>query len=107
MGKKVEIPRRGRSLTIRHPEDSTNAACNIYSDNYTARTTKQSYDHSPQKMVENGNDPLSILAAIAFFDPLDLFGSTTMALIASFALLVIAIAISFLVEGLMDIEAVI
>lgn len=107
MGRKSEIQRRGRSLTVRNPKDSTNAACNIHNGKHNAKIPKRSSYNSPLRTVEKENNPLSVIAAVAFFDHFALFGDTTLALIASFALLLVAIAISFFLEDVTDMEGII
>ncbi len=94
-------------MTVRNPKDSTNAACNIHNGKHNAKIPKRSSYNSPLRTVEKENNPLSVIAAVAFFDHFALFGDTTLALIASFALLLVAIAISFFLEDVTDMEGII
>ena len=94
-------------MTVRNPKESTNAACNIHSGKRIAKIPRRSSYNSPLRTVENENNPLSVIAAVAFFDHFALFGDTTLALIASFALLVVTIAISFFLEDFIGMEGII
>jgi len=103
--KNTKISRRGRSLTVRNPEDSTNAACNIHGGKRKT-TTMPSPDcqPKPRSKMENDNESLSLVATMAFTDRFALFGNSTLALITSFVLLVVAVAISLLLEDVIDAE---
>lgn len=95
-----KIRRRGRSITVRNPEDSTNAAYNIHRGHYN--TTRS---QCPQKLrVENQDDCLSVDATITLADPFAFLGSAAILLTASFALLMFAVAISLLLEDISDDE---
>jgi hypothetical protein len=102
--KNTKIYRRGRSLTVRNPEDSTNAACNIHGGK--RKTTIPSQDCQPKtrSKMENDNESSSLVATMAFADRFALFGNSTLALITSFVLLVVAVAISLLLEDVIDAE---
>jgi len=102
------LRRRGRSPTTRHPEDSTNAACNIpegdNDDNRSARKRgfrhQQHYDDDKNRiyyqhqMLEPNKDFPFLEITIAFAERLALFGHSTLALITSFVLLVFAAVVA-------------
>lgn len=54
--------------------------------------------------MENDNESSSLVATMAFADRFALFGNSTLALITSFVLLVVAVAISLLLEDVIDAE---
>ena len=96
---KTKVRRRGRSATVRNPEDSTNAACNIHGGKAKANMPEgKNYFEMPEPQ----NDPLSVVATIAFADHFALFGNSTLALVASFLFFVVAVVISFLLEDMID-----
>lgn len=100
VGEKREIRRRGRSKTVRSPEDSTNAAYNVRKGN-----CNRPYYHSPQKrQLENHIDCSSVVTTVALADRYGSVEDTAIVYIMSFALLAFAVIISLMLEDLMDEE---
>ena len=100
VGEKREVRRRGRSITVRSPEDSTNAAYNIRKGNYN-----RLYYHSPQtRQLENQNDCSSVVTTTALADRYGSSEDTAIVYIMSFVLLAFAVIISLMLEDLMDEE---
>lgn len=104
--KKTKIPTRGRSLTIRTPEESTNAACNIRAGKYMTTMLKRNftYHQKHHSSMEKENDPSSLVATIDFVEQIALFVDSTLGLVASFVLLVVAVVIYIMLEDMIDDE---
>jgi len=102
--KKLNAPKRGRSVTVRNPKYCTNAACNIHDGEYeTKKKQKQKQkccDHNDDDEKEMEMDKQSSdITAFNLADHFALFGNSTVALVGSLLLLVVAVAISLLLES--------
>jgi len=80
-------------VTIRNPKDSTNASCNIVDGgNRKTKMPKRNYHHNPRKKMEKRDEPSSDRV----------LGDLILAVIASFMLLVVAVAIYIVLENVID-----
>ena len=91
-------------MTIRNPEDSTNAACNIHGGKRKTKMLKETYHDTPRSKIEIQNGPSSFVPTIAFVERFALFGNSTLVLIVSLVLLVVAVVIYMSLENAIDDE---
>ena len=93
-------------MTIRTPEESTNAACNIRAGKCMTNMLKQKYKYHQKhhSSLKKEIDPSSLVATIDFAERIALFGDSILGLIASFVLLLVTVVIYLSLEDMIDDE---